>query len=72
MNHLSSLAREYLNWIDLARSTEHDADTRRYLSAQRGLAHDALIAALGPDYAHPFDMERYCRVVLCPANVAGA
>ncbi len=68
-----SLCREYLDLIAQMRSPDHDADARRYLSAQRTLAHDALIQALGPGYERPFDMKAWARAYIdAPAVRAGA
>ena len=72
-DHIRTLAREYLDAIDLARDTTLDADARRELSSQRTNAHEALIAALGSEYARPFDMQAWCRELLrTPGHAAGA
>ena len=71
--HIRTLAREYLDAIELARDTTLDAAARRALSSQRTNAHNALVAALGPEYARPFDMAGWCRELLrTPGHAAGA
>lgn len=71
--HLRTLAAEYLATIAAMKDTTLDAAERRELSSQRTNAHDALIAALGAEYARPFDMAGWCRELLrTPGHAAGA
>lgn len=70
-DYLLALCREYLDLIAQAQDPLLTRDERRYLSAQRTLAHDALIDALGPAYARPFDMVAWCREQLSAPGERG-
>lgn len=59
---LHDLAREYLNYVGLMQSPDLRAEDRQYLSSQRTIVHDELIALTG--LARPFDMAQYCRDLL--------
>lgn len=60
--YIRSLASDYLTYISLMASGDYDGDELRELSAQRGVTHDQLIAALGPGHERDvFDMKAYCR-----------
>jgi len=59
---LIDLARDYLNYIALMAMPDIRSEDWRYLSAQRTIVHDELIALTG--LARPFDMARYCHDLL--------
>lgn len=68
---LRTLAHEYLGYINLMAMPDLSAADRQYLSAQRTIVHDELIAITG--LARPFDMAGYCADLLagrCRAVIA--
>lgn len=59
---LFDLAREYLNYVSLMQRTDLRDEDRQYLSSQRTIVHDELIALTG--LARPFNMAEYCADLL--------
>ena len=55
---LRALAIEYVNYCNLMATPDLSPEDRHYLSSQRTIVHDELIAMTG--LARPFDMKSYC------------
>lgn len=58
---LDGLCQEYLDYIRQMSSGQHELEVLQYLDAQRQVAHDQILQALGLDRSNPLDVELFAQ-----------
>lgn len=63
-SYVLSLAREYLDLIEMMTSGAYEGAEYRALDSERTSVHNDLIRLLGAEFARPFDMQAHARALI--------